>query len=161
MDLKWPVPNEAMDAVLGFFRKHKDKIGCIHYGSAHDEQSGEEIHRFVIISKTNNFNWDLSDDVADLQTALTDIGVGKFDAMTVPTTCEQDLSAIMKVDMAVSQHFIAWKCGSSLNNHYLYYWLQLNKSEFERIAILLTSFSFHCWFCQAANIMKIRCKTAL
>ena len=44
-------------------------------------------------------------------------------------------SAIMKGDMAVSQHFIAWTCGPSLNNHFLYYWLQSNKSEFERIAM--------------------------
>ena len=98
MDLKWPVPDEAMNAVLEFFRKHKDKIGCIHCGLAHDKQSGEEIHRFAIISKTNNFDRDLSDAVVDLQTALTDIGMDKFDAITIPTTCEQDLSAIMKVD---------------------------------------------------------------
>jgi type I restriction enzyme S subunit len=44
-------------------------------------------------------------------------------------------SAIMKDDMAVSQHFIAWQCGSLLNNHFLYYWLQSNKSEFQRIAM--------------------------
>jgi len=44
-------------------------------------------------------------------------------------------SAIMRDDMAVSQHFMAWKCGSSLNNHFLYYWLQSHKSEFERIAM--------------------------
>ena len=41
----------------------------------------------------------------------------------------------MKDDMAVSQHFMAWNCGPFLNNHYLYYWLQANKSEFERIAM--------------------------
>src|SRR5439155_7065308 len=44
-------------------------------------------------------------------------------------------SAIMKDDMAVSQHFMAWTCGPSLNNHFLYYWLRSNKSEFERIAM--------------------------
>ena len=43
-------------------------------------------------------------------------------------------SAIMRTEMAVSQHFMAWTCGPRLNNHFLYYWLQLNKSEFERIA---------------------------
>jgi len=37
--------------------------------------------------------------------------------------------------MAVSQHFMAWKCGALLNNHFLYYWLQANKSEFQRIAM--------------------------
>ncbi len=44
-------------------------------------------------------------------------------------------STIMASDMAVSQHFIAWRCGPLLNNHYLYYWLQSNKPEFERIAM--------------------------
>jgi type I restriction enzyme S subunit len=44
-------------------------------------------------------------------------------------------SAIMKDDMAVSQHFMAWRCGPKLDNHFLYYWLQKNKSEFERIAM--------------------------
>ena len=43
-------------------------------------------------------------------------------------------SAIMRTEMAVSQHFMAWHCGSELDNHFLYYWLQSAKPEFERIA---------------------------
>lgn len=43
-------------------------------------------------------------------------------------------SAIMTDEMAVSQHFMAWTCGNRLDNHFLYYWLQSKKSEFERIA---------------------------
>lgn len=43
-------------------------------------------------------------------------------------------SAIMATDMAVSQHFMAWTCGQRLDNHFLYYWLQSKKPEFERIA---------------------------
>jgi type I restriction enzyme S subunit len=43
-------------------------------------------------------------------------------------------SAIMCTEMAVSQHFMAWRCGSLLDNHFLYYWLQSAKPEFERIA---------------------------
>src|SRR5437667_11326560 len=31
-------------------------------------------------------------------------------------------SAIMKDAMAVSQHFMAWKCGPLLKNHFTYYW---------------------------------------
>lgn len=41
----------------------------------------------------------------------------------------------MKCDMAVSQHFMAWQCGSKLDNIFLYYWLQAKKPEFERIAM--------------------------
>ena len=44
-------------------------------------------------------------------------------------------SAIIKSDMAVSQHFIAWQCGPNLYNIFLYYWLQAAKPEFERIAM--------------------------
>jgi len=44
-------------------------------------------------------------------------------------------SAITTDIMAVSQHFMAWVCGPRLSNHYLYYWLQRMKPEFERIAI--------------------------
>lgn len=44
-------------------------------------------------------------------------------------------SAITADEMAVSQHFMAWQCGPRLNNHFLYYWLQSKKPEFERIAM--------------------------
>jgi type I restriction enzyme S subunit len=51
---------------------------------------------------------------------LRDAGIGK--------------SAILGSDMAVSQHFLAWSCGPSLHNEFLYYWFQSMKSEFERIS---------------------------
>jgi type I restriction enzyme, S subunit len=44
-------------------------------------------------------------------------------------------SAIMSDEMAVSQHFMAWQCGPRINNIYLYYRLQAQKPEFERIAM--------------------------
>ena len=46
-------------------------------------------------------------------------------------------SAVMYVPMAVSQHFIAWKCDNShkINSWFLYNWLQLNKTELERQAV--------------------------
>ena len=43
-------------------------------------------------------------------------------------------SAILLQQMAVSQHFMAWCCGQRLDNHFLYYWMQAAKPEFERIA---------------------------
>lgn len=51
---------------------------------------------------------------------LRDAGIGK--------------SAVLGVDMAVSQHFMAWNCGPRLDNWYLYYYLQYMKPEFERIS---------------------------
>jgi len=44
-------------------------------------------------------------------------------------------SAIMKTEMAVSQHFITWECDINFNNWFLYYNLQVFKPTFERVAI--------------------------
>ena len=44
-------------------------------------------------------------------------------------------SAVTTDEMAVSQHFIAWACGPELHNYYLYYWLQMAKPHFERMAV--------------------------
>ena len=44
-------------------------------------------------------------------------------------------SAITTESMAVSQHFMCWKCDQKMNNHFLYYWLQYNKCTFENIAM--------------------------
>ena len=43
----------------------------------------------------------------------------------------------MSETMAVSQHFMAWKCDNheKLHSWFLYNWLQLNKPEFERQAV--------------------------
>ena len=43
-------------------------------------------------------------------------------------------SAITTSPMAVSQHFMCWRCDGRLDNHFLYYWLQYKKREFENIA---------------------------
>ena len=46
-------------------------------------------------------------------------------------------SGIMAEPMAVSQHFIAWKCDNinKIYSWFLYYWLQLYQKEFERQAV--------------------------
>ena len=44
-------------------------------------------------------------------------------------------SGILGQDMAVSQHFIAWRCSEKLDYIFLYYWLQIQKPYFELIAI--------------------------
>jgi Restriction endonuclease S subunits len=44
-------------------------------------------------------------------------------------------SAITTKEMAVSQHFIAWRCSNRLDNHFLYYLLQFWKPKFESIAM--------------------------
>src|SRR5690606_33067123 len=42
-------------------------------------------------------------------------------------------SAVLSCDMAVSQHFMAWRCGDRLNNLFLYFYLQHEKPKFEAI----------------------------
>lgn len=44
-------------------------------------------------------------------------------------------SAITTEPMAVSQHFMCWKCDQKMDNHFLYYWMQFNKRTFENIAM--------------------------
>jgi type I restriction enzyme S subunit len=44
-------------------------------------------------------------------------------------------SAITTDPMAVSQHFMCWKCDQKMDNHFLYYWMQFNKRTFENIAM--------------------------
>lgn len=44
-------------------------------------------------------------------------------------------SAITTTAMAVSQHFMCWRCGEKLDNYFLYYWLQHYKRLFENIAV--------------------------
>ncbi|MCG4256745.1 restriction endonuclease subunit S [Acetobacter senegalensis] len=44
-------------------------------------------------------------------------------------------SAILASEMAVSQHFMAWRCGTKLNHVFLYYLLQREKPRFEAIAM--------------------------
>lgn len=44
-------------------------------------------------------------------------------------------SAILGGEMAVSQHFMAWRAGPDLDNVFLYYWLQFMKPAFEAIAL--------------------------
>jgi len=44
-------------------------------------------------------------------------------------------SAVLGNDMAVSQHFMAWRCGERLNNLFLYFYLQHEKPKFETIAV--------------------------
>lgn len=46
-------------------------------------------------------------------------------------------SAVLKTEMAVSQHFIAWSCSSKsvLDPWFLYAWMQTQKPFFERMAV--------------------------
>lgn len=44
-------------------------------------------------------------------------------------------SAILGCDMAVSQHFMAWRCEEKMSNIFLYYYLQREKPKFEAIAM--------------------------
>jgi type I restriction enzyme S subunit len=80
--------------------------------------------------------------IYDTAAKITPVGIANSSAVLHPVgtvVLSRDAgvgkSAITTDVMAVSQHFMAWQCGSQLDNHFLYYWLQAAKSEFERIAI--------------------------
>jgi type I restriction enzyme S subunit len=80
--------------------------------------------------------------IADTAERITPAGIANSSAVEHPAgtvVLSRDAgvgkSAITQDVMAVSQHFMAWQCGPNLDNHFLYYWLQHKKAEFERIAI--------------------------
>lgn len=80
--------------------------------------------------------------IEDTVAKITPLGIANSSATVHPcgtVVMSRDAgvgkSAIMKIPMAVSQHFMAWVCGGQLFNHFLYYLLQFKKPEFERIAM--------------------------
>ena len=80
--------------------------------------------------------------ISDTFAKITPLGIANSSAVLHPAgtvVLSRDAgigkSAIMSTAMAVSQHFMAWRCGPQLDNKFLYYWLQREKPEFERIGI--------------------------
>jgi type I restriction enzyme S subunit len=80
--------------------------------------------------------------ISESQKQISELGIGNSSAVLHPAgivVMSRDAgigkSAITTCPMAVSQHFMAWNCGSRLDNHYLYYLLQYWKPKFEAIAI--------------------------
>jgi type I restriction enzyme S subunit len=79
--------------------------------------------------------------IDDTEAKITPAGIANSSAVMHPAgtvVLSRDAgvgkSTIMRDAMAVSQHFIAWQCGPRLDNHFLYYWLQSEKPEFDRVA---------------------------
>ncbi|KZC15245.1 hypothetical protein RHOFW510R12_01895 [Rhodanobacter sp. FW510-R12] len=73
---------------------------------------------------------------------ISDLGVANSSAVKHPAgtvILSRDAgigkSAVLASEMAVSQHFMAWRCGERLNNLFLYFSLQRLKPQFEAIAI--------------------------
>jgi len=95
--------------------------------------------KWISLKDSDRLDVPYIDDTADKTTPL---GIANSSAVVHPAgtvILSRDAgvgkSAIMRNEMAVSQHFIAWQCSTQLENHFLYYWLQVRKPEFERIAI--------------------------
>ena len=64
--------------------------------------------------------------IENTDSTITSIGIANSSAVVHPAgtvVLSRDAgvgkSAITKCDMAVSQHFMAWQCGSQLDNHFL------------------------------------------
>lgn len=79
--------------------------------------------------------------IEDTSTSVSSQGLANSSAVLHPpgvVVLSRDASvghsAITTCEMAVSQHFLSWKCGPEVLNLYLYYWFQYMKPEFDRIA---------------------------
>ncbi len=80
--------------------------------------------------------------IDETDSEISELGIKKSSAVLHPAgtvLMSRDAgvgkSAVMGMNMAVSQHFITWTCKEDLNNWYLYYWLQFKKEYFERQAV--------------------------
>jgi len=81
--------------------------------------------------------------ISETETEISELGIQKSSAVLHPAgtvLMSRDAgvgkSAVMGADMAVSQHFIVWRCtDKQLDNWFLYYWLQFKKEYFERQAV--------------------------
>lgn len=128
------IPEDWKDALLDNFAKR----GSGHTpNKKHPEYWNGEIKWISLADSTALDHVFINDTFAK----ITPAGVANSSAVVYPSgtvVLSRDAgvgkSAIMWTEMAVSQHFMAWRCGSDLDNHFLYYWLQSAKPEFERIA---------------------------
>lgn len=81
--------------------------------------------------------------IFETKTMISELGISNSSAVLHPpgsVILSRDAgvgkSAVLGTAMAVSQHFIAWRCDSlALSNWFLYYLLQRMKKSFEQIAI--------------------------
>jgi type I restriction enzyme, S subunit len=81
--------------------------------------------------------------IVDTEIEISALGIKKSSAVLHPAgtvLLSRDAgvgkSAVMGIEMAVSQHFIVWRCKEKiLDNWFLYYWLQFKKEYFERQAV--------------------------
>ena len=128
------IPEEWADVVLDSVTKR---------GSGHTPDKKHPEYWNGRINWVSLADSDALDDryIEDTAATITPAGVANSSAVLHPAgtvILSRDAgvgkSAIMKVSMAVSQHFMAWRCGPHLDNLFFYYWLQAEKPEFERIA---------------------------
>ena len=81
--------------------------------------------------------------ISDTQYEISNLGMQNSSAVLHPAgivVLSRDAgvgkSAVTTIPMAVSQHFMCWRCDEErLHNIFLYYWLQHNKRFFENIAM--------------------------
>lgn len=80
--------------------------------------------------------------IEDTEFEISELGIQNSSAVLHPpgiVVLSRDAgvgkSAITTKPMAVSQHFMCWRCDERLDNYYLYYWLQFKKRMFENIAV--------------------------
>ncbi|HET6556980.1 MAG TPA: restriction endonuclease subunit S, partial [Prolixibacteraceae bacterium] len=80
--------------------------------------------------------------ISETEIEISELGIKKSSAVIHPAgtvLMSRDAgvgkSAVMGIDMSVSQHFIVWRCLEKLDNWFLYYWLQYKKEYFERQAV--------------------------
>ena len=93
----WPIPEVVAQEIHRFFCSNRDKIKCVRFGTARDEQDSL-IHRFIFVIKENTFDRELFDKVADLKERVNKLWNSPVDCLHIPGSCEEDIGAILETE---------------------------------------------------------------
>ena len=86
----------AMNYVASYVEQNADRIAEVHFGLA------DYTFRFVFVSKSRAFDWDLSDDLGTVWLVLaTDYKEIPFSVLNIPITVVEDVGAILAHELGV------------------------------------------------------------
>lgn len=139
-----PLPDLGRSIPNGWSRAKLDEIADRASGHTPDQSKPEYWNggiRWVSLADS----WRLDQGfIEDTEKEISSLGIRHSSAVLLPANTvvlSRDAgvgkSAVLKDEMAVSQHFIAWICDRKgiLDPWFLYYWLQAQKPFFERMAV--------------------------
>lgn len=139
-----PLPFVESEPAMGWKRYRLDDISMRGSGHTPDQKRPEYWHggiKWVSLADSSGLD---AGEICETKKEISSLGIRHSSAVlhkpgTVILSRDAGVgkSAVLGLEMAVSQHFIAWDCSShkKLEPWFLYAWLQLQKPFFERMAV--------------------------